>query len=167
MPLGLWKQLKYMNAHPEAYRKVSPANAQPGDIGHYTKKGVKRRGHIFIVGEGNKIKEASAGNWAFSTTSAHNARFDMNNKSRLTIFRVVNQQKYTPLKQGSKGEEVKKLQKYLNWYFKGDKNLKALKVDGDFGPITKARVERMQKKLKVTVDGIVGTKTLKAMQQVK
>ena len=89
----------------------------------------------------------------------------MEGKKSLTIYRVVNQKKYTPLKKGSKGDEVKKLQKYLNWYFKGSKDLKALKIDGDFGPITKRRVEIMQKQLKTTVDGVIGTKTLQAMKQ--
>ncbi len=62
IPLGLWKQKKYMNQHPEAYQKVPVAEAKPGDIGHYTKDGVLHRGHIFIIGEGNQIKEGSAGN---------------------------------------------------------------------------------------------------------
>lgn len=155
IPLGLWKQLKYMNQHPEAYQKVSPANAKAGDIGHYTKKGVLKRGHIFILGEGVKIKEASAGNWAFSTTSAKKARFDMSNKKRLTIYRVVNKKIYTPLKKGSKGEEVKRLQRYLNWFL-GCR----LKIDGDFGKLTEARVRSLQKKLGLKQDGIFGSKTL-------
>lgn len=62
MPLGLWKQKKYMDAHPEAYKKVAISEAKAGDIGHYTKSGALRRGHIFILGEGNQIKEGSAGN---------------------------------------------------------------------------------------------------------
>lgn len=154
-----------MNQHPEAYQKVPISNAKPGDIGHYTKSGVLHRGHIFIIGEGNTIKEGSAGNWFFSTTNAKKTRLSMEGKKSLTIYRVVNQKIYTPLKQGAQGAEVKKLQKYLNWYFKGSKDLKALKIDGDFGPITKRRVEIMQKQLKTTVDGVVGTKTLQAMKQ--
>lgn len=166
MPLGLWKQLKYMNAHPEAYQKVSPSNAKAGDIGHYTKKGIVRKGHIFIVGEGDKIKEASAGNWAFSTTNAHKARFDMSNKKRLSIYRPVNKRIYTPLKKGAKGTQVENLQKYLNWYFKNDDDLKALKVDGDFGSITTGRVKLFQRQQKLSVDGVVGTKTLTRMKGV-
>lgn len=166
MPLGLWKQLNYMNAHPEAYQKVSPSNAKAGDIGHYTKKGIVRKGHIFIVGEGDKIKEASAGNWAFSTTNAHKARFDMSNKKRLTIYRPVNKQVYSPLKKGSKGTQVKNLQKYLNWYFKDDKDLKALKVDGDFGSITTGRVKLFQRQQKLEIDGVVGKQTVAKMKGV-
>lgn len=164
-PWGLWKQQKYMNAHPEAYKKVAIANAKAGDIGHYTKTGLTRKGHIFILGEGNQVKEGSAGNWFLSTTTARSTRLSMENKKSLTIYRVVNQKKYSPLKKGSKGDEVKKLQKYINWYFKGSKDWKALKVDGDFGPITDKAAKAMQKGLKVTIDGIVGTKTLAAMQK--
>jgi hypothetical protein len=38
----------------------------------------------------------------------------MEGKKSLTIYRVVNQKKYAPLKQGAQGAEVEKLQKYLN-----------------------------------------------------
>jgi len=155
IPLGLWKQLKYMKAHPEAYKKVSIADAKAGDIGHYTKKGVKLKGHIFILHDGDKIKEGSAGNWFFSTTSARKARLDMSDKKRLDIFRAVNKKVYTPLKKGSKGEEVKKLQKWLNWYL-GSK----LKIDGDFGKVTESKVKQAQKKLSLKQDGVVGSKTI-------
>lgn len=49
------------------------------------------------------------------------------------------------LKVGSKGEEVKKVQKRLN-----------VKVDGIFGPNTEKALKEFQKKNKITVDGIVG-----------
>ena len=167
LPWGLWKQLKYMNQHPEAYHKIPASEARGGDIGHYTKKGIKHKGHIFILGEGDKVKEGSAGNWFISTTNARKARMDMSNKSRLTFYRPVSRQAYTPLKKGSKGEEVKKLQKYLNWYFKDDSELKALKIDGSFGPLTTGRVKLLQRQQKLKVDGVVGKKTLEKMRGVK
>lgn len=62
------------------------------------------------------------------------------------------------LKQGSRGEEVKTMQRKLkNWgYYKGS-------VDGIFGAKTKEAVKYFQRKNKLTADGIVGAKTLAAL----
>ena len=66
------------------------------------------------------------------------------------------------LKVGSKGEEVKKLQKNLN-------TLKVtstvLAVDGDFGEKTKAAVIKFQKANGLEADGIYGPKTAAAMNK--
>ncbi len=61
-------------------------------------------------------------------------------------------------KQGSTGTTVKTIQKKLkNWgYYKGS-------VDGIFGKQTKEAVKSFQKKNGLTVDGIVGKKTLSAL----
>lgn len=53
------------------------------------------------------------------------------------------------LKQGSRGEDVKFLQRWLG----------IKPVDGIFGPKTLAAVKNRQKNKKLTADGIVGTKT--------
>ena len=58
----------------------------------------------------------------------------------------------TTLKKGSKGEEVKVLQKALN-----------VTVDGDFGPKTEEAVKTFQKSKGLTLDGIVGPKTWVAL----
>lgn len=166
-PWGLWKQLKYMNQHPEAYKKIPASQAQGGDIGHYTKKGLEHKGHIFILGEGVKVKEGSANNWYLSTTNARNARMDMSNKSRLTFYRPVNRQAYTPLKKGSTGTQVKYLQKYLNWYFKDDPDIKPLTVDGKFGSVTLGVAKLFQRQQKLVIDGVVGKKTVEKMKGVK
>ena len=62
------------------------------------------------------------------------------------------------LKQGSRGEEVKTLQRKLkNWgYYSGA-------VDGIFGAKTKEAVKYFQRKNGLTVDGIAGAKTLAAL----
>ena len=52
------------------------------------------------------------------------------------------------IKLGSRGEDVKTLQKKLN-----------LAVDGIFGPLTQEAVKEFQKNNGLTVDGIVGTNT--------
>ena len=62
------------------------------------------------------------------------------------------------LKQGSRGTQVKTMQtKLKNWgYYKGA-------VDGIFGKQTRDAVMLFQKRNGLKVDGIVGTKTLKAL----
>lgn len=56
------------------------------------------------------------------------------------------------LKKGSKGEEVKILQKALG-----------ITADGDFGPKTETAVKAYQKSKGLVADGIVGTKTWNAL----
>ena len=58
------------------------------------------------------------------------------------------------LKVGSKGEDVKKLQSYLN-----------LCVDGIFGKMTEESVKQFQKDNGLVSDGIVGTKTWYKLEQ--
>ncbi len=61
-------------------------------------------------------------------------------------------------KYGSRGEEVKKIQtKLKNWgYYSGS-------VDGIYGSKTFEAVKKFQRKNGLTVDGIAGTNTLKAL----
>ena len=56
------------------------------------------------------------------------------------------------LKKGSKGEEVKILQKALN-----------ITVDGNFGTKTEDAVKIFQKSKGLVADGVVGTKTWNAL----
>lgn len=58
------------------------------------------------------------------------------------------------LKLGSKGEDVKKLQSYLN-----------LCVDGIFGKMTEESVKQFQKENKLTPDGVVGLATWQALEK--
>ena len=66
------------------------------------------------------------------------------------------------LKKGSKGTQVKRLQKFLNWY--GDYNLV---VDGDFGTKTESAVKKFQKDMKIEVDGYFGKDSLAKAKAVK
>lgn len=56
------------------------------------------------------------------------------------------------IKQGSSGAYVRTLQNHLG-----------IKADGQFGPATKAAVVKLQKRKKLTADGIVGVKTWAAL----
>jgi hypothetical protein len=60
------------------------------------------------------------------------------------------------LRQGSKGEDVVRLQNLLNRYAKP---VPPLKLDGDFGPKTEAAVLQFQRQQGLQVDGEVGPKT--------
>ena len=64
--------------------------------------------------------------------------------------------KLNELKKGSKGEQVKALQRML--YAMGY-NIGSNPIDGDFGSKTDAAVRAYQKKYGLAVDGIVGVKT--------
>lgn len=66
------------------------------------------------------------------------------------------------LKKGSKGTQVNRLQKYLNWY--GSYGLVA---DSKFGNATEKAVRDFQKKSRLTVDGIFGKKSLDFAKTVK
>ena len=66
------------------------------------------------------------------------------------------------LKKGSKGEQVKRLQAYLNWF-----GNYGLVVDGDFGTKTKNAVMDFQKRTGLTVDGIFGSNSLKMAKAMK
>lgn len=61
---------------------------------------------------------------------------------------------------GDKGQQVVKIQNLLN------RNGYFLKVDGDYGPITKKAVQKFQKDNDLAVDGIVGPKTLTALSSI-
>ena len=62
----------------------------------------------------------------------------------------------------STGEQVRRLQKFLNWY--GDYGLK---VDGNCGEKTVKAIKMFQKAEKLTVDGKFGPKSLAAAKSIK
>ena len=70
------------------------------------------------------------------------------------------------LKKGSKGDEVKKLQKNLNKLGFKDKANKPLVEDGDFGAKTEEALKKFQKEKSLEVDGIYGQNSYKAMSKV-
>lgn len=69
------------------------------------------------------------------------------------------------LKKGSTGTHVRNLQECLNYLgFKG-KDGKALTTDGDFGINTEYALRAFQKKYKLSVDGIYGSKSKAKMKK--
>lgn len=69
------------------------------------------------------------------------------------------------LKQGAHGDEVIKLQTDLAKLGYTDAHGRPLKPDGDFGPGTKAAVEKFQHDHHMKEDGVVGPKTLEAVKK--
>lgn len=67
------------------------------------------------------------------------------------------------LRYGSRGDRVKNLQRFLNWYHPGWK----LAVDGIFGTKTKKAVKGFQKTEKITKDGIYGNASAKKAKAYK
>ena len=90
----------------------------------------------------NQIKERSYKNY----TAKIIIRYNGNGKSYRNY-----------MKMGDKGEEVKKLQQFLNWAMNSK-----LVVDGDFGAKTDTAVRAFQTKCKITVDGLFGAGSLTA-----
>ena len=85
----------------------------------------------------------------------------MNGKITVTISKKEdNDMGYPVLKKGSKGDDVKMLQKLLivSGYSCGKAG-----VDGDFGNGTEEAVEKFQKDFKLTVDGVAGAETFEAL----
>ncbi len=66
---------------------------------------------------------------------------------------------FTTLKIGSKGDEVKLLQKKLNKLGFTDASGKELVTDGIFGKNTEYALKKFQKKMSLVTDGIAGPKT--------
>ena len=88
----------------------------------------------------NQIKERSYKNY----TAKVIIRYNGNGKSYRNY-----------MKMGDKGEEVKKLQRFLNWAINSN-----LVVDGSFGDKTDTAVRAFQTKCKITVDGLFGSTSL-------
>ena len=65
------------------------------------------------------------------------------------------------VKKGSKGSDVKAVQKFLNWCIKA-----GLAVDGSCGKKTVAAIKKYQKQYKLKVDGIFGGQSKKKAQEI-
>lgn len=67
-------------------------------------------------------------------------------------------------KKGDKGTEVKKLQKFLNWFG----NYK-LKIDGEIGTLTESAIKKFQKSkpTQLKADGLFGKKSLAKAKSIK
>jgi peptidoglycan hydrolase-like protein with peptidoglycan-binding domain len=65
----------------------------------------------------------------------------------------------TPLREGSRGENVRVIQNYINTLHSAFPSIPAVSADGVFGPATRAAVSAAQRQFGLTQDGIVGPAT--------
>lgn len=72
----------------------------------------------------------------------------------------------TPLRVGSRGDDVKAIQFYLNRIYLGSGSVPQITVDGVFGPATENVVTLFQKEYRLDADGIVGKLTWDKIIQV-
>jgi peptidoglycan hydrolase-like protein with peptidoglycan-binding domain len=84
-----------------------------------------------------------------------------NNSSVVTTAKIYNFGMKT-LKNGSTGEAVKELQRFLN-----DKLGLGLKMDGKLGPKTIAVIKKWQKNNGLVADGLIGAKTKALMNSMQ
>ena len=74
------------------------------------------------------------------------------------------------VRKGSKGENVKRLQTFLNWRFGGYENLPKLAVDGICGEYTVSRINRFKKlyakKYGLKPNGVFGAASIKVAEKV-
>ena len=87
-PSGLWRQLRYMNAHPEKYVKIKTSEAKAGDIFFYRKDVKGQHGHIGICYSDGKVKEASHNSYYPRTNKSLKDRLSTKGKKYVYVFRV-------------------------------------------------------------------------------
>lgn len=134
-----------------------------------TRESIKRPGYDYYTELGSTKMTAVISEFAFLDSKDHEI-IDSDEeitkeaeaivKAICKFYGIPEVKKSTLLSLGSTGEEVEKLQKLINKLFKLN-----LEIDGDFGVETDKAVRLAQKNLGVTVDGIVGPETLKALAE--
>ena len=142
----------------EQVKSPTASNLQDGDIILYEKD--PDGGHICIFDKG-KIKEASLKKWYGRTSNSVKARLSTKGKKWVKVFRAKGAYDAS-LHKDDKGDEVKKLQKFLNWW---DPSL-SLTVDGIFGDKTAAAVKAFQSANGLDADGYFGAKSLAKAKEV-
>lgn len=172
MPRGYDEQVKYTNAN---LSKITRNNVKPlsvgkaGDMILYTKNESGSSHHVIILGDGVIYEaqyEKTYGHVNTSTSKINTSR------PKVIIFRAKGTYKTTTtrsyLMRGDKGDEVKKLQQYINWFFHDKYGKDVLSVDGKYGVNTENYAKLMQSDLGFTdCDGLIGSKTVEAMKNYK
>ena len=169
MPRGYDEQKKYTN---ENLSKITRNNVKPlsvgkaGDMILYTKNSSGSSHHVIILGEGVIYEaqyEKTYGHVNTSTSKINTSR------PKVIIFRAKGTYKTTTtrsyLMRGDKGDEVKKLQQYINWFFHNKYGKDVLTVDGKYGVNTENYAKLMQSEIGFKdCDGLIGPKTVEAMK---
>lgn len=137
--------------------EITDGVLQAGDVIRYRKTSGQHT--VIYLGSG-QIAQANRNNAFPHMGSGKPYSKDNVKKSTIQVIRAYR----SYLKKGDKGEDVKKLQRYINWFFGKD----VLTVDGDFGANTDKYAKLMQSNLGFKdADGLVGQKTIEAMKAYK
>ena len=108
---------------------------------------------------GNEVKRKAYQRTDKTIVGYGHPRYDVEPKKTVTKEAKTVEIELSILKKGSKGEQVKTVQRVLRMRGWKDGNGKVLEIDGSFGAKTEYAVKSFQKGKGVTVDGIVGVKT--------
>lgn len=139
--------------------EIGSFKLEPGDVIRYRKKSGQ---HTLLYIGGGLIAHAGRGHWFPKVVKSAPWNNDNVKQSTIQVIRA-NSRNY--LKRGDEGEEVKKLQKYINWFFYPKYGKDVLTVDGKYGPATEGYCKLMESDLGFTdCDGFVGPKTVEAMK---
>lgn len=159
-PRGLEPQIPYLKDSGKyvLVSKPTVSTLKNGDIIVYVRPA--GGGHICIY-HGGKIKEAAYEHWYGRTTNSAKNRLSVSGKKWVKVYRAKGSYEGS-LRMGDSGSEVKKLQKFLNWY-----GSYKLDVDGHFGVKTEDAVKKFQKAAGLTVDGYFGPASLAKAKEIK
>lgn len=118
-------------------------------------------GKIVQAGGGDdNVKNSARWNKSISVTTLT----DTNYKNFPRVYRYQGSvDAMMPIRHGEVSKRVKKLQKYLNWYF----GKEVVSVDGLFGDSTLRYVKTFQTAQKLAVDGVIGEMTIAKMKSVR
>lgn len=148
--------------------KATPSGLlQPGDIIRYKKTNGHQ--HTLMCYSNGKIAEAGREH-QFPAIESDTKKYNKSNV-KLATLEVIRANPTTKtvtrsyLKRGDSGEEIKKLQKYINWFFHNKYGKDVLTVDGKYGVNTENYAKLMQSELGFKdCDGLIGPKTVEAMK---
>ncbi len=140
------------NASTYTLTVINPRSSGGGGGGSWSVAPIKKV--TPVVSDDDIIKGCSGGN-IFNTSTGK----PCTNNTGITTKRVYALGTVI-LKNGSKGEAVKELQRFLN-----DKLSLGLVVDGNLGPKTIAVIKAWQKQNGLVADGLIGPKTKALMNQ--
>lgn len=155
-------------------KRISPTKAKPGDIIIFTWVG-NRRDHIGFVEkkavggfiqtiEGNTLspgRVAKRKRPVSTVYAIYRPNYTVEKKTYLKTY----PDRKLPVKcmnRGAKGEPVKQIQRYLNWWQNA-----GLVVDGIFGPKTEKAVKNFQKVQKLKQNGVISSAEIELMKKLK
>lgn len=140
---------------------------KPGDIIRYKKTNGHQ--HTLMCYANGKIAEAGREH-QFPAIESDTKKYNKSNV-KLATLEVIRANPTTKtvtrsyLQRGDSGEEIKKLQKYINWFFQSKYGKDVLTVDGKYGVNTENYAKLMQSELGFKdCDGLIGPKTVEAMK---